>query len=75
VGLSPKAERKCRHHPPVVLVWSAAGQEEFEHARALGAADCLRVGACDPQELLDTIERLIQKDGLERELSAICPDL
>jgi CheY-like chemotaxis protein len=45
--------------PPIIVVWSVAGTQELERARALGASECLPRASIGPDELLRTLERLL----------------
>ena len=54
-------------HRPVVLVWSIAGPDALARAGALGAAECLPRDATGPEELLQTIERLLIGSAARRE--------
>jgi CheY-like chemotaxis protein len=49
-------------HVPV-LVWSVGATDELELARRLGADVCLARPATDPDQLLDTIEKLLTGAG------------
>src|SRR4051812_7339118 len=44
-----------------VLVWSVAGPDEFEHARRLGAVECLPRAKTSPESLLDSVARLVRQ--------------
>jgi two-component system, OmpR family, response regulator MprA len=46
---------------PLVLVWSVAEADDLERARVLGAADCLTRAETGPNQLLDTIARLLDQ--------------
>jgi CheY-like chemotaxis protein len=45
---------------PLVVVWSVALKEELDRARGLGATECLARGSTGPQQLLDTVARLLE---------------
>jgi CheY-like chemotaxis protein len=45
---------------PLVVVWSVAVAEELERARGLGATECLTRTSTGPQQLLDTVARLLE---------------
>jgi hypothetical protein len=51
-----------RDHVPV-LVWSVGATDEPELARRLGADVCLQRSAIDPDQLLDTIDKLLTGAG------------
>jgi len=46
-----------------VLVWSVGATDELDLARSLGADVCLTRSAIDPDQLLDTIDKLLTRAG------------
>jgi CheY-like chemotaxis protein len=66
-GFLEQLPSRALPHRPVVLVWSVAGPDALARAGALGATECLEREKTGPEELLETIERLLIGSAARRQ--------